>query len=104
MLIIGQRTAKHYASKISDNAMFLEYASVGKEFSFYLVNEVKTRDFTQRVGKATRTLTIRSDAKIDFKENDKIVWNDKEYVIQDVTEEESAMTTLLKNKLIIMVG
>lgn len=104
MLVVGQKTGKYYASNISTNAMYVEYSTIAKDFKFVLVSEVKSKDFGQRVGKAPRVFVIKTDAKIDFKENDKIVWNEKEYLIRDVTEEDSPMTTLLVNKQITMEG
>ena len=104
MLIVGQKTAKYYASSIATTGDYIQYASVGKEFKFMLVSERKNYDLSNKIGKATRTFVIRTDAKIDFKENDKIVWNERDYIISDVTEEDSKMTTLLVNKSITMVG
>lgn len=104
MLIVGQQSGKWYESAIATRGDYISYATIGKDFSFMIVQEKKNYDYANRVAKATKSITIRTDAKLEFKENDKIVYEEKDYFISDVTIEKSKMTTLLQNKLIVMVG
>ena len=104
MLIIGQKTAKYYAATVSTKGDYITYATVGKKFDFFKISEKKNFDLSNKLGKSTRTYTIRTDAKLNFKESDKIIFEEKEFIISEVNPDDSVMTSILENKLIVMVG
>lgn len=104
MLIVGQKTATHFPHSINDENDAIEFEAVGQDFDFILVSDRKAYDYANRLGKSTRVVTIRTDANIDFQEDDKIVWDGKTYKISDVPFTDSKLTSLRMNKIITMVG
>ena len=104
MLVAGEKSAKYYASSISDENDSVEYATIPLQFNFILISNTIRQDYSGRIGKPVRTVVIRTSANIEFKEDDRIVWNEKIYKIIDIPETNNAFKSSLTSKLITMVG
>lgn len=103
MLIVGKQDAYWQKGTINFDNNAIDFGTP-RLFEFWLVDKKLAQDYSNPVARRRYTLTIRTIAKLPFNEDDRIVWNDKNYTIVEVIKADNPLMAMLSDTILVMVG